>query len=206
MEGEETDMEADVIVVGGGLAGLAGATYLAREGRDVLLYEKAAAMGGRARTQQVNGYSFNLGPHALFKGGQAAEVLRELGVTYQGTQPGASGAYAVDDGRLHTLPAGFVSLLSTGLLRPLEKLEFAGILSRLPQLETSQFNSIALTNWLQEHVKHARLRELVSTFVRVATYSDDPDILSAGAGLKQLQCGQKGVLPGSRLAVSDKSA
>jgi phytoene dehydrogenase-like protein len=39
----------DVIVVGGGLAGLAASAYLAREGRDVVLVEKAAAVGGRAR-------------------------------------------------------------------------------------------------------------------------------------------------------------
>lgn len=38
----------DVIVVGAGLAGLATASYLARAGVDVTLFEKSANVGGRA--------------------------------------------------------------------------------------------------------------------------------------------------------------
>lgn len=43
--------QTDVIVVGGGLAGLATASYLARAGLDVMLFEKSSCLGGRAATQ-----------------------------------------------------------------------------------------------------------------------------------------------------------
>ena len=42
----------DVVVVGGGMAGLSAACYLARAGVAVTLFEKAASLGGRAATQK----------------------------------------------------------------------------------------------------------------------------------------------------------
>lgn len=65
----------DVIVVGGGLAGLAAAAYLARAGRSVTLFEQAAAVGGRARTRKQGAFSLNQGAHALYLGGPAEQVL-----------------------------------------------------------------------------------------------------------------------------------
>ena len=71
----------DVIVVGGGLAGLTAAAYLGRAGRRVTLFERGAQLGGRARVQQRAGFHLNLGPHALYLGGAGAGILRELGWT-----------------------------------------------------------------------------------------------------------------------------
>jgi phytoene dehydrogenase-like protein len=55
----KTSARTDVIVVGGGLAGLAAAAYLARAGRSVTLFEQAAAVGGRARTRKQGAFSLN---------------------------------------------------------------------------------------------------------------------------------------------------
>ncbi|GER92269.1 hypothetical protein KDW_64310 [Dictyobacter vulcani] len=43
----------DVVIVGGGLAGLAAACYLARGGASVQLYEKSARLGGRRRPRPL---------------------------------------------------------------------------------------------------------------------------------------------------------
>src|SRR5207344_888724 len=67
---------ADIIIVGGGLSGLAAATYAAKSGRTVTLFEKASEPGGRAITKQRNGFSLNLGAHALYYQTEAGEVLR----------------------------------------------------------------------------------------------------------------------------------
>ena len=67
----------NVIVVGGGLAGLTAACYLARGGVAVTLFEKAAELGGRAATQDYDGYRFNRGIHALYSGGAISEVLSD---------------------------------------------------------------------------------------------------------------------------------
>ena len=48
----EDRKNVDVTVIGGGVGGLAAATYLARGGRSVVLCEKASALGGRARQRR----------------------------------------------------------------------------------------------------------------------------------------------------------
>src|SRR5215510_3836100 len=73
----------DAIVVGAGVAGLTTATYLARAGRRVTVLDKAPQPGGRAITDVKHGFALNRGVHALYSGGAATEVLRELDVTYK---------------------------------------------------------------------------------------------------------------------------
>lgn len=52
-----------IIVIGAGFAGLSAAAYLAAEGNEVLVLEKNAGPGGRARQQVVSeGYVFDMGP------------------------------------------------------------------------------------------------------------------------------------------------
>ena len=48
---ETTIISTDVAIIGGGLAGLSAATYLARAGMEVTLFEKSNRLGGRAATQ-----------------------------------------------------------------------------------------------------------------------------------------------------------
>ncbi len=45
------DNSAPVVIVGGGIAGLTTAVYLARAGRDTVILERAKEIGGRAQTQ-----------------------------------------------------------------------------------------------------------------------------------------------------------
>jgi phytoene dehydrogenase-like protein len=79
---------ADVIVIGGGLAGLTLTTFLARAGKSVTLFEQSTKeIGGRARTSVFDGFYFNQGAHALYLSDAGAAVLRELGIAYTGGKP-----------------------------------------------------------------------------------------------------------------------
>lgn len=54
-------MDADVIVVGAGLAGLAAASELQSTGRSVMVLEASDGPGGRVRTDQVDGFLLDRG-------------------------------------------------------------------------------------------------------------------------------------------------
>ncbi|GAA1212191.1 phytoene desaturase family protein [Rhodoglobus aureus] len=53
---------SDVVVIGGGIAGLASAALLAKEGHTVTLLEGLPAVGGRAGSWQHDGFRFDTGP------------------------------------------------------------------------------------------------------------------------------------------------
>jgi phytoene dehydrogenase-like protein len=189
------ERHSDVIVAGGGLAGLAAAAYLARAGRRVTVLEKAAELGGRARTRERSGFLFNVGPHALYAAGQAHAVLRELEVPFTGQPPLAEGTFVGAGDRMEPLPAGALALLSSRLLTVGAKWELARVLARLPRLDASAADGTSLAEWLRRNVRHDSVAELLRTLFRVATFVDEPGRMSAGASLGQLQLAlQKNVL------------
>jgi phytoene dehydrogenase-like protein len=175
------------IVVGGGLAGLGAATLLARAGARVTVYERSSVAGGRATTQDEHGFRLNLGPHALYRGGAAARVLRDLGIEPRGGVPNASGGHAIAGGVAHTLPGGPISLLTTGLLGVSAKLEFARLLASIGHIDTAPLDATPVADWLARAIRHADVRALVAAFFRLATYTDDPARQSAGTAIRQLQ-------------------
>jgi len=73
-------MTYDVIVVGGGAAGLSAAAYAARAGRSVALFERQATLGGVVQSVERGGFVFDMGLRAVFDAGIVLPMLRELGL------------------------------------------------------------------------------------------------------------------------------
>ena len=184
---QSNEQNPDVIIIGGGLAGLAAATMLARSGRRVRLFEQSAALGGRARTKVQDGFYLNLGPHALYRSGQANKIFGELGVEPRGRVPSVSGAYAVRRNVKHTFPAGLVSMLTTSLFGLSAKLEAARLLASLPKIETTQLMGVSVSEWLDSHISDQVVKEFLMALFRVATYTNAPDLMSAGVALEQVR-------------------
>jgi phytoene desaturase len=55
-------MSKKVIVIGSGFSGLSAACYLAKAGFEVTILEKNNSLGGRARTFNAEGFTFDMGP------------------------------------------------------------------------------------------------------------------------------------------------
>jgi phytoene dehydrogenase-like protein len=177
----------DVAVVGAGLAGLTAAALLARAGRRVAVFERSDTIGGRAVTHVERGFHVNLGPHAWYTGGPGTKILASLGIPVPCRTPQPRGAFALHHDRLHTLPIGFVSLLTTDLLGVQGKLEAARLLASLPRINADAFSDRTIGRWLDERLTDARTREVVSMFIRVAAYANAPHLLSADAALYAFQ-------------------
>ncbi|MDR3405658.1 MAG: NAD(P)/FAD-dependent oxidoreductase [Chthoniobacter sp.] len=182
----------DVAVVGGGLAGLATALYSARAGQSVILFEKDPRPGGRAATQVVQGFHFNLGPHALYGCGQAIEVLKELGIHYGGSPASYGGAWVLQAGKKHPWPGTPLSLVTTKLLSAASKLEAATLFESLDRLVESDAGHLSVREWLDARIRHADLRVLFEGLVRLSTYCDEPGTQSASAALTQTAMGRRG--------------
>lgn len=184
----------DVAVVGGGLGGLATAALLAREGRSVVLFERARAVGGRATTTAEHGFLLNLGPHALYGDGAAIHVLRDLGIEPRGVTPGPDAALGLSGGRLHPFPATATTFLTSRILTAGAKLEAVRTLLGLRRLDTRPLARVSLADWAASAIRRDDARRLVLTVLRVATYAADQERISAGAAIAQFQMAdRKGV-------------
>lgn len=176
----------DTAVIGAGLAGLVAANRLADAGRSVIVVDGLGASGGRARTSLLADHLVNQGPHALYVGGHADRALRRLGIPVEGGAPPTRGTRCLYDDRLHLLPAGPVSLLRTSLLSPVEKMTVGALLARLPRLDPVPLDDVTVDDWIDSVTRREAVRNLLAALFRLATYVNCPELLSAGAALRQL--------------------
>lgn len=74
-------MTTKLAVIGGGWAGCAAAVQAVDEGHDVVLFEAAGELGGRARRVEVEGFPLDNGQHILLGAcTEALRLMRQVGV------------------------------------------------------------------------------------------------------------------------------
>src|SRR4051794_30875830 len=99
------DRRFDVIVAGGGLAGLACARFLHQRGLDVKLLEASDAVGGRVRTDSVDGFLLDRGFQVLLTAyPEARRLLNYQSLKLRTFSPGA---LIRMDGKFHRISDPF---------------------------------------------------------------------------------------------------
>jgi phytoene dehydrogenase-like protein len=186
-------VKRNVVVVGGGLAGLAASIYLARGGRTVTLFEKRRMLGGRAVTNLRHGYRFNLGAHAFYRDGLAAKVYRELGIAVRGGLVKPRGI-ALLHGEELRLPTNWLSFIGTSLLSLRGKRQLASALLHIRRFGGTRAGAVTLREWTDARMSDSRARLVLEALVRLATYSDHPELESAPLALAQMKVAMRGSL------------
>lgn len=142
MDGADRDQAApDVVVIGGGIAGLSAAYELQRRGRRALVFEAAERPGGVIRSERTDGWVIDAGPDAFLAQKPGAIALcGDLGLT----------------GRLvRTLEPRTAFVLRAGRLYPLAEGSYLGFPVRVGALARSSLFSVP-----------GRLRMAAEAFVR----------------------------------------
>ncbi len=177
--GEWGSLEAEVLVVGAGLAGLMCATVLQRSGVDVQVVDAADEVGGRIRTDVVDGFLMDRGFQVLNPAYPAVQQCIDTDAL--GLQMFGSGAGVRLEDRLAVLadplrePEHLGDLLRSGLLAPSELMALTrwaapslGPVSRLTSgHDTSRGEKMARAGL------EGPLRRVVDAFVAGVVLEDD---------------------------------
>ena len=106
----------DVVVIGGGISGLAAAYRLAQKGLSYRLLEASSRLGGVIRTEVEDGFLLEGGPDAMLAQKPQGMALCEeigLGPRLVPTNPDRRAVFVLHRGRLHPLPEGMVLAVPT---------------------------------------------------------------------------------------------
>jgi len=109
----------EVVVIGGGIAGLSATHALHEAGHDVVLLEAGPRLGGVIRTETADGFVIEAGPDAILaQKPEGLALCRALGLSGRlvPTNPLTRTVFVLQGGRLHPLPEGMMLAVPTRVL------------------------------------------------------------------------------------------
>lgn len=193
-----------VVVIGGGIAGLAAAHSLATAGVAVTVVESTAAVGGKLRTSEVAGVAVDEGAESFLRRvPDALHLIAAVGLDDVLVSPVASTASVWARGRLRPIP------VRTVLGVPSELAALRGVLSTA-ELARAQADRIlpghgpgedaAVGEWVGRRLGRAVVERLVDPLLG-GVYAGRADELSLAATIPRLPRDERSVLAAARRAL-----
>jgi hypothetical protein len=180
------DEVRDVVVIGGGLAGLTAAATAASAGRSVLLLDGHAG-NNRAVTDQHGRFRFNRGGHALYRAGVGRAVLRRLGVAAPGRMPPLWGAMGRRGDEVAPLPMSPRAIPRNPLVPRRDFTRLLRVAGGMVRWRPATLADRSAAAWFDELGLEGAAREVAEMLARTATYAADLDEVSADVVASQVR-------------------
>lgn len=182
-----------IIVIGGGIAGLAAAYRIQKEisegaPLECSLFEGGDRFGGKIATEKSEGFVVERGPDSFISQKPAAiQLCKQLGIadSLVGTNPGAPSTYVYTGGKLVTMPDGLSLMIPTKFLpfafTPLFSL--AGKIRMafdllIPKKKGDDDESLA--SFVRRRMGEEALRKMAEPML-AGIYASDPETMSIGS-------------------------
>lgn len=175
-----------VIIVGGGISGLATAWYLAKSGISATIVERESRLGGVIRTDTIDGCVAEGGPDSFLTAKPAARELAEelgLGGELIGSNDHQRATFIWRNGRLVKLPDG-MSMMVPGRIRPILKsplLSWPGKIRAgydLFRRPTGRERDVSIAEFVLDHYGREVL-DYIAEPMLAGVYGGDPAEMSA---------------------------
>lgn len=172
------DLTADAVVIGAGAGGLCSAARLAHAGLRTILVDENARVGGRATTEQIDGFRVNVGAIAIELGGVFEETFRLVGAPLDIREPKPAASFYLD-GKIVDVGRGGWGLLLGQMTKSAAK-----VLDRLAEARAGNLpdGRQSTADWLATYTRneavHALFRNLCA-----AIFACNADELPARAFL-----------------------
>jgi phytoene dehydrogenase-like protein len=176
----------DVLIVGGGIGGLATGALLAKAGRRVLLLEGSQKLGGRLPGEPENGFTAS-GVVLLARSSPLAEILKRLGRTVPFVEAQLEQCWRHAGGRLHALPGSPVALMRSGLLPFAAKVQLMHLHTQVMATRPESVWEVPFGEWLRRHTRDERAIRLALDNAQSLHYTDAPAAISAGHAVELIQ-------------------
>jgi phytoene desaturase len=158
----------DTVVIGAGAGGLCAAARLVAAGQKVLVVESRDRVGGRASSEQIEGFTVNVGAIAIELGGVFEETFALLGVPLDLREPSPATVFRIDGKLINVSKGGGWGLLLGTFTKQAAKIGAKFADARHGDLPEAKLST---EEWLAQYTKnetvHAIFRNLCAAIFAV---------------------------------------
>ncbi len=184
-----TVFRCDVLIVGGGISGLAAAMVLHQAGKNILLVESRGYLGGAIRSVEDSGYLLEMGPNSMMLGPEDPINiwLDKLGLAEKllKASPEAQNRYVWCQGKLIPVPLSPSSFLTTPLFSLSEKMRVVKEFFISPGSGLPEGSDETVGHFVRRRLGNEFLEKLIDPFVK-GVYASHPDLLSLNSAFPLL--------------------
>ena len=185
--------KCDVIVVGAGIGGLACGAALSKGGKNVIVLEKGAIVGGRATSFPLKGIYTEYGFHGLSAGGHAVKLLDHVGQTVP-LQKLTPNFVIYHDKKFHEVPDEIEDIKNFDYIPAGDRSELVDILHMIEKMsfeETTEYDFTGWGDWIKEHTSSLAIYDFLGQMGNIFITEEFNSNISAGEALRCLSLALK---------------